>query len=110
MHTPSHLAQPSTGHHDDGNRPPIYVPGTITALLNAANPELIPDPVPAVMDRKDQIFVELVRLRRYSVRLKWWQFSERRLVNAEIAALKAEQDALAVLDSIVSEYKTEAGL
>lgn len=104
MHTPSHLSRPVTGHHSDDTGT-IYMPPGLSLDRLA-----VPDPVPAAMDRKDQIFVELLRLRRYAVRLKWWQFSERRRINDEIAALKAEQDALHTLDSIVSQYKAEAGL
>lgn len=102
MHTPSHLARPVTGHHPDDDGAYYLPPGrTIESLL--------PAPVP-VMDRKDQIFIELLSLRRQSVRLKWWQVTQRRRINTEIAALKAEQDATDVLDSIVSQYKAEAGL
>lgn len=93
MHTPSHLAQPNTGHHSDDDRTHHLPPGlSLEGLL--------PAPVPA-MDRKDQIFVDLLRLRRYSVRLKWWQFSERRRVSSEISDLLLEQDALHCRDSLI---------
>lgn len=102
MHTPSHLARPVTGHHPDDSGTYYLPPGrSIESLL--------PAPVP-VMDRKDQIFTELIALRRQSVRLKWWQFIQRRRIDTEIAALRAEQDALHTLESIVSQYKAEAGL
>lgn len=101
MHTPSHLARPNTGHHPDGS---YYLPAGLS-VETLANPGTY-----TPMDRKDRIFVDLLRLRRDAVRLKWWQFSERRRIDNEIIALKAEQDALSILDRIVSQYKAEAGL
>lgn len=65
-----------------------------------------PAPVPA-MDRKDQIFVDLLRLRRYSVRLKWWQFTQRRRIDARIRDLLTEQTTLCELDAIVRNHKAE---
>lgn len=102
MHNPSHLAQYTHGHHPDGS---YYLPPGLD-VETLANPGTY-----TPMDRKDRIFVDLLRLRRYATRLKWWQFSERRRIDNEIIALKAEQDALNTLDSIVSQYKAEqAGL
>lgn len=91
MHTPSHLARPVTGHHPDGS---YYLPPG-TSIDNLADPA----PVPA-MDRKDQIFVDLIRLRRYAVRLKWWQFTERKRISSEISDLLIEQDALLYRDNL----------
>lgn len=85
MHTPSHLARPVTGHHTDGS---YYLPPG-SSIDNLA----LPAPVPA-MDRKDQIFTDLIRLRRYAVRLTRWQFIQRRRITAEINALLAEQASL----------------
>lgn len=46
------------------------------------------------LDRHDEIFMELVRLRREQVRLPFWKFRARRSVEDRIAVLKREQAAL----------------
>lgn len=80
MHTPSHLARP------DDDRTYYLPPGrSIESLL--------PAPVP-VLDRSDQIFIELISLRRQSVRLAFWQVARRRRIDARVKALLAEQASL----------------
>lgn len=100
MYTPAHLA---------ASQPTVIRQGTIYLKPGQSIEALLPTVLPAP-DRHDEIFAELVRLRRHAIRLKWWQFSERRRIDNEIIALKAEQDALSTLDRIVSQYKAEAGL
>ena len=81
MYTPSHLS---------ASEPSVIRQGTIYLKPGQSIEALLP----AVPDRHDEIFAELVRLRRYAVRLKRHQFIQRRRINAQIEALRAEQDAL----------------
>lgn len=89
MHTPSHLAQYTPGHRDGS----YYLPPGLS-IENLMGIALAPAPPIPVMDRKDQIFVELLRLRRYATRLTRWQFIQRRRITAQINSLLAEQASL----------------
>lgn len=47
-----------------------------------------------MLERHDEIFTELIRLRRALVRTPFWQLRRRRSLENRIAALKAEQERL----------------
>lgn len=45
------------------------------------------------LDRHDEIFMELIRLRRELVRTRWWD-PQRRVLQARIKELRTEQETL----------------
>lgn len=81
--SPSHLARPSDHGMD-------RLLGDIEAIENAPTTEAAVE----ILDRRDQIFTELVKLRREQARTRRLQLLTRRRLNRKVTALKAEQDAL----------------
>lgn len=81
--SPSHLARPA-------DRGMARLLGDIEAVGHAPSAEA----AVIILDRRDEIFVELVRLRREQSRTRRRQFIARRRLNRQVAALQAELAAL----------------
>lgn len=62
--------------------------------LNLANGTETTTELADKLDRHDEIFIELIRLRRQLVRYRFHQVKERRRIQQQIDRLKREQERL----------------